>query len=213
LNILIVDDDEITSKLIEKRLIKRGFQAISVHCAQDCLKLVESDPKKIDLILLDIIMPDMTGLEVMAEIRKTHSRVDLPIIMTTSMKETSDIVSALKLGANDYVMKPINVDILEARMRTHLSIKGLNIQNMQKSELETANAMIVTYNHEINNPLTIAMGYVQKCELSGKLEDLDKVNDALERIADIVRKIEKVSTESSVKREKYAESLNMITLK
>ncbi|WP_372652772.1 response regulator [Halobacteriovorax sp.] len=213
MNILIVDDDEITSKLIEKRLLKRGFQSSVVHCGADCLKLVNSNTHRFDLILLDIIMPDLSGLEVMSEIRKVHSRVDLPIIMTTSMKETSDIVSALKLGANDYVMKPINMDILEARMKTHLSIKDLNIENMEKSELETANAMIVTYNHEINNPLTIAMGYIQKCELTGELDNLDKVSDALERIADIVRKIERVSTESSVKRESYADNLKMVKLK
>lgn len=213
MKILIVDDDEITSSLIEKRLLKRGFESSVVHCGADCLKLVNSDKEHFDLILLDIIMPDITGLEVMSEIRKTHSTVELPIIMTTSMSETSDIVSALKLGANDYVMKPINMDILEARMKTHLSIKELNILNMQKSELETANAMIVTYNHEINNPLTIAIGYIQKCELTGNLDDLEKVNDALERIADIVRKIEKVSTQSSVVRESYADNLKMLKLK
>ncbi|WP_290732601.1 response regulator [Halobacteriovorax sp. JY17] len=213
MNILIVDDDEITSKLIEKRLKKRGFHTSIVNGGVDCLHLLKQSPHYFDLILLDIMMPDMTGLEVMEEIRKSFSQVELPIIMTTSMSETSDIVSALKLGANDYVMKPINMEILEARMKTHLSIKEMNIENMKKSELETANAMIVTYHHEINNPLAIALGYIEKCEMTGSLEGLDKVHVALDRIADIVEKIKHVSQETSISKEDYANDQKMIKLK
>lgn len=212
MNILIVDDDQITSKLIEKRLNKRGFQTSVVHCGKDCLDLVRGGTHVFDLILLDILMPDITGLEVMEEIRKSFSTVELPIIMTTSMRETGDIVSALKLGANDYVKKPINMDILEARMKTHLSIKTLNQDNLAKRELETANAMIVTYNHEINNPLTVAMGYLQKCEMNDSLVGIDKIYDSLERIADIVQKIEKVSTQASLDKENYAENQKMIKI-
>jgi len=213
LNILIVDDDQITSKLIEKRLKKRGFSTTTVHCGGDCLNLLREKNHGFDLILLDILMPDITGLEVMKELRETSSQVELPIIMTTSMKETEDIVKALKLGANDYVYKPVNMDILEARMKTHLSIKELNEQSVRQSELETANAMIVTYNHEINNPLTVAMGYLQKYELTGKLDDYDKIYSSLERVAEIVKKIEKVSTESSLDKDDYSQNFKMVKIK
>ena len=212
MNILIVDDDEITAKLIEKRLQKRGFHTSVANGGRECLSILDKKASHYDLILLDIMMPDITGLEVMEEVRKTYSQVELPIIMTTAKSEVSDIVSALKSGANDYVMKPVNIDILEARMKTHLSIKEMNTENMEKRELETANAMIVTYNHEINNPLTIALGYVEKWEMTGKLDGIEKVHDALDRIVDIVKKIEHISEGSSISKEEYSKDQKMIKI-
>jgi DNA-binding response OmpR family regulator len=210
--ILVVDDDQINAKMLSKRLIKRGFEVETLFCGNSCIEYIEKH-NDIDLILLDIMMPDLSGLEVLTIIRKKYSTMDLPVIMVTAKGEASDVVDAMKKGANDYIQKPVNMDIAEARVRTHLSMGILNRESIVKKELETANAMIVTYNHEINNPLTIAMGMLRKCMIKEELDGLEKVEHALNRIAEIVKKIDKVSQESSVQTDRYTEGQSMIKLK
>ena len=212
MKILVVDDDQINAKMLSKRLVKRGFEVETLFCGQDCVDYIDKNDD-IDLILLDIMMPDLSGLEVLAIIRENYSTMDLPIIMVTAKGEASDVVDAMKKGANDYIQKPVNMDIAEARVRTHLSMRMLNKESIIKKELETANAMIVTYNHEINNPLTIAMGMLRKCMMKDEMEGLDKVEHALNRIAEIVKKIDRVSQESSLQTDKYTEGQKMIKLK
>ncbi|OUR96618.1 hypothetical protein A9Q84_09745 [Halobacteriovorax marinus] len=213
MNILVVDDDHINAKMLTKRLLKRGFEVDTVFCGKDCIQFVEENPTKLDLILLDIMMPDLSGLEVLDEIRKDFSTMDLPIIMVTAKGEASDVVDAMKKGANDYIQKPVNMDIAEARIKTHLSMKKLNAESIIKKELETANAMIVTYNHEINNPLTIAMGMLRRCMMKGEMDGLEKVDVALNRIADIVKKIDKISEQTTVQKDSYTKDSQMIKLK
>lgn len=212
MKILVVDDDQINAKMLSKRLVKRGFEVDTVFCGQECVDYIESG-RPLDLVLLDIMMPDLSGLEVLTIIREKFSTMDLPVIMVTAKGEASDVVDAMKKGANDYIQKPVNMDIAEARVRTHYSMKLLNEESIIKKELETANAMIVTYNHEINNPLTIAMGMLRKCMLKKELDGLEKVDIALHRIADIVKKIDKISQETSVQTDKYTDGQKMIKLK
>lgn len=212
MNVLVVDDDHINAKMLSKRLVKRDFNVKTLYCGRECIDYVNENHETIDLILLDIMMPDLSGLEVLSIIRKEYSPMDLPVIMVTAKGEASDVVDAMKKGANDYIQKPVNMDIAEARIKTHLSMKKLNLESIVRKELETANAMIVTYNHEINNPLTIAMGILRRCMHKGSLEGLEKVDHALERIADIVKKIDKVSSESTVQKDNYTQNQQMIKL-
>src|SRR5688500_5305482 len=91
-----------------------------------------------DLILLDSMMPGVDGETVLREIRKTRSPAELPVIMTTALIDRSDIVRALDLGANDYVTKPIDLPVLLARVRTHLTLKEANtrLRQAQRTILE-----------------------------------------------------------------------------
>src|SRR4029453_15132279 len=74
----------------------------------------------VDLVLLDIMMPEMSGLEVLTRIRETRSASELPVIMATARTESADIVAALGMGANDYVTKPIDFPVVQARIEAHL---------------------------------------------------------------------------------------------
>src|SRR5206468_12081462 len=79
--------------------------------------------REFDLVLLDIMMPGMSGLEVLKFLRRVDSLVDLPIIMVTARGESEDMVEALELGANDYVTKPLDLPVALARIRTHLALR------------------------------------------------------------------------------------------
>jgi serine/threonine protein kinase/CheY-like chemotaxis protein len=122
--LLVVDDEEMNRDMLSRRLERFGFR---VHMADSGAKALEMIQKqKFDMVLLDVMMPGMDGLEVLTTIRESHSIVDLPVIMVTARDQSGDVVAALQLGANDYVTKPINFPITFARVQTHLSIKHAN---------------------------------------------------------------------------------------
>lgn len=215
--LLLVDDDQINGTLLQKRLIKRGFECDYVQSGTDCLKAVaEGD---YSLILLDIMMPDMSGTEVLEQLRKSKKAVELPVIMVTAKDETSDIVDALKKEANDYLTKPVNIDVAIARINTQLQVLHLVQESLTSKQIATVNAMVTTLNHEINNPLAIVVGNLsilqsKLADDSPHLERIHKAMGALDRITEIVKKIEEISThESNMEEVTYSGKVNMYKLK
>src|SRR5687767_7180557 len=116
--ILVVDDNDTNLDLLSRRLERKGYAVTTAASGPDALELLDKEP--FDLVLLDVMMPGMTGIEVLQIVRRTRAPESLPIIMTTAKSEASDVVEALDKGANDYVTKPIELDVLLARMRVHM---------------------------------------------------------------------------------------------
>jgi len=195
--ILLVDDDEINSDMLSKRIAKRGFTVDVVNSGQAALDYLQVNQPR--LILLDILMPDMTGIEVLMKIREKFSQVEMSVIMVTAKSEVNDIVEALKLGANDYIQKPVNIEIAVARLNTQFKAMDAHYLDIEKKEIETLKTMIATFNHEINNPLTVAFGFLWKLKKEIKPEYIQNVEDSLNRVVGIVKKIELLT---SGKREK-----------
>lgn len=191
---MIVDDDQITSRILSQRLVKRGFIVDCVESGKECLESLQNDTP--DLILLDIVMPEMSGLQLLQSIRSVYSSIDIPIVMATSKVEATDVVEALKLGANDYIQKPVNIDIAEARINAQITSVRNYREAMEKKEVEALNLLIATYNHEINNPLTIAYGLLRKAKKEKSLEYFDKIGDSLKRVAKIVKEIDRITARS-----------------
>jgi len=145
-NLLVVDDNEDNRDMLSRRLKRHGFW---VDVAEDGSKALELiDAQKFDLVLLDIMMPGISGLDVLKRVRERHSITDLPVIMATAKDHTEDIVGALKMGANDYVTKPLDFAVVMARVQTHLAIKRL-------SELKDDFLRIAS--HDLKNPLTVIL--------------------------------------------------------
>jgi DNA-binding response OmpR family regulator len=208
--LLVVDDDELTRSLLCKRLSNLGFNILSASSGKQCLE--ELDRSSISLVLLDMMMPGKSGLETLSEIRQTYSSADLPVIMTTADgDEANATINALQAGANDFLSKPVNLEIARARIHTQLKMAALYKQIIDKNKLETINAMITTYNHEINNPLAIAIGLLQRSKLVEEQERFDKVMNALNRIKDIIVKIKNLQTHQ-VEFEAYTTNSKMVKL-
>lgn len=210
MKILIVDDDKINGEMLAKRLNKRGFETFRVEDGMACIEFIEEN--EVDLVLLDIMMPDLSGNEVLTILREFHSPFQLPIIMVTAKHEARDIVTSLKQGANDYIQKPVNIDVAIARINTQGSLRELYQENLRKTQVETLNAMIVTYNHEINNPLTVAMGTLQLAMKDPTEERMMTIKGSLMRITEIVRKIETVTENGEIKQEDYTDGKKMVSL-
>ena len=121
--ILVVDDSEANRDLLTRWLGGHGYGVRAVADGPAALAAVEETT--FDLILLDIEMPVMSGLEVLAQIRRRHSPADLPVIMVSGRQDSESIVSALELGANDYITKPVDFAVGLARVNTQLARRRL----------------------------------------------------------------------------------------
>ena len=139
--ILVVDDNADNRDLLSRRLEKRGYTTVCADSGRAALDLLEQEP--FDLVLLDIMMPEISGIDVLKMVRSKRSMADLPIIMATAKDTSEDIVRALKLGANDYVTKPIDFPVLFARVHTQLDLKYANDRNHELvGQLKSRNEFI-----------------------------------------------------------------------
>src|SRR5436190_5202366 len=119
--LLIVDDNEMNRDMLARRLLRKGYVVELAENAKELLQRVRKDA--VDLVLLDIEMPEVSGLDALQQLRDHYSAAELPIIMVTAKAQSDDIVKALDLGANDYLAKPIDFPVAVARIGTQLSHK------------------------------------------------------------------------------------------
>ena len=119
--VLVVDDDESNRDVLGRVLQSKGYTVVLAASGPEALELVDSQP--VDLVLLDIMMPDVSGLDVLKALRAKHPREALPVIMATAKDQPRDVVDALKMGANDYVTKPLDFAVVMARTEAQLSLK------------------------------------------------------------------------------------------
>jgi CheY-like chemotaxis protein len=115
-SVLVVDDNEMNRDVLGRRLEKAGYEVITVEDGTKALDVLENH--KFDLILLDIMMPEMDGFETLEKIRAREATLEVPIIMLTSVNELDDVKRCISLGANDYVLKPYDIDELKKRIES-----------------------------------------------------------------------------------------------
>jgi len=157
--ILVVDDHEDNIELLRARLEARGYEVFGASDGQAALDQVEHVIP--DLILLDVMMPKMDGMEVVRRLKANKNLPFIPVIMQTALDSTENKVEGLDAGADDYITKPINFAELEARVNSLLRIKKL------QSDLAATNVLLAAAN----------------AELSAKKEELSEANDKLRRIS------------------------------
>lgn len=146
--ILVVDDNDLNRDMLSRRLARRGYKVEAVEDGERALAAIDAQP--FDLVLLDWMMPGLSGLDVLHRIRERFSGIELPVIMATAKTEAEDVVQALQAEANDYVTKPLNFDVVHARIRTQLSLvrahrELLASERRYRALLENTGDMIVQY--------------------------------------------------------------------
>jgi phosphoserine phosphatase RsbU/P len=148
--------------MLSRRLQRKGYNVAVVHDGERALELIRN--RLFDLVLLDVMMPGLNGFEVLTILRETHTATDLPIIMATARGESDDIVKALRLGANDYVTKPLDFPVVLARVQTHLALKQAveHVKQLERSlaernrELELTNGRLAKANGRMSRDLKAA---------------------------------------------------------
>ena len=212
--ILIVDDSQVNRVVADASLKDAGMetaQAEHGYEALEMLKLGTADSCPFDAVLLDIMMPEIDGLKVLKKIREVWNPIELPVIMATAKDQPKDIVSALEKGANDYVTKPLDLQILKARMKTHLELRKSHHQLkkaqfalVNAAKMETIGILAAGVAHEIRNPLgriqMAASGLESLAALLPEKEDRElaefstsSIVEAVERADEIVRRLMQAS--------------------
>ena len=136
--ILIVDDIADNRVILSRRFQRQGFQCAEADSGQGALEMIERQP--FDVVLLDVMMPDLDGLEVLRRIRENYSQDALAVIMVTGKTDSGDIVNALSLGANDYITKPVDFAVALARVGVQADRKRAEEQVRQANQaLSSAN--------------------------------------------------------------------------
>jgi diguanylate cyclase (GGDEF)-like protein/PAS domain S-box-containing protein len=129
--LLIVDDNELNRDVLSRRLGQKGYAVTVAAGGPEALVAVAG--ARFDLVLLDVEMPNISGLEVLGRLRQRYTQTQLPVIMVTARTDGADIVEAFRLGANDYVTKPVDFPVALARIGTHLSHKWA-VEDLHDSE-------------------------------------------------------------------------------
>jgi diguanylate cyclase (GGDEF)-like protein/PAS domain S-box-containing protein len=191
--LFIVDDNEMNRDMLARRLERKGYEIEVAESAQQLLQRIK--PDSADIVLLDIEMPDMSGLEALRELREGFSSIELPVIMVTAKNQSEDIVKALDLGANDYLTKPVDFPVALARIATQLSLKRAH-EALRESEeryalaARGANDGLWDWNLLTNvmyfSPRWKSMLGYHEGEIGDELEEwLDRIHDSdRERVKD-----------------------------
>jgi two-component system phosphate regulon response regulator PhoB len=157
--ILVVDDEEDIRELVRYNLTKGGFNVVTAASGEEGLSIAEEI--KPSLIVLDIMLPGIDGLEVCRRLKSNPALKKIPIVMISALGDEKDVVSGLELGADDYVSKPFSPGVLLARVKTvirrtgaapvdiqaSLSIEGLKV-NPTRREVHVANELVELTNTE-----------------------------------------------------------------
>ena len=155
--ILIVEDEDSIAELIAFNLKKNGYETFRVDSGERAFELL-NDGEKFDLILLDLMLAGMDGLDFCKMLRQVKEYANIPVIMLTARSEESDVVSGLEFGANDYITKPFSPRILIARIRAQLRKATQAEGSTSQNSIEYAGISLNRDFHEVSigkNQLTL----------------------------------------------------------
>ncbi|MEI6694765.1 MAG: hybrid sensor histidine kinase/response regulator [Bacteroidota bacterium] len=167
-NILIVDDIPTNLKILDGILKGDGYKVRPVP--NGLLALQAAEKERPDLILLDIMMPEMDGYEVCRKLKENPELVDVPVIFISALNDTQDIVKAFTSGGVDYITKPFQAEEVKARVATHLKICRQNLELKQLNAEKDKFFSIIA--HDLRSPFTGFLGLTQILE--EQLSDLSK---------------------------------------
>ena len=190
--ILIVEDDEKLANAERDILESAGYEVLYVPHGIAALDLLSH--QKVDLVLLDVMMPHMDGFEVCRRLRKNPETARVNVIMITARGSTEDKVTGLDVGADDYLSKPFEIPEFLARVKAQLRLRELQERLIAMEKSATIGQMVITLSHEINNPLTSVLwhaGLVQD-RLREQLSIDESILTSLKAIEEEARRIEKV---------------------
>ena len=146
--ILIVDDEEDILQLIQYNLAKEGYQTVTTTSGEQAL--FEAARRLPDLIVLDLMLPGVDGIEVCKQLRAVEDTRQIPILMVTARSEEADIITGLEIGADDYITKPFSPKVLVARVRAILRRSRRNpVSSGEEPIVEIHDIRIDTTKHEV----------------------------------------------------------------
>src|SRR3954451_20329848 len=161
--ILIVDDVADNLEILQLRLESRGYEVILAGDGEEALATIRD--RLPDLVLLDIMMPQLDGIAAGKGLKADPSMLCIPVILVTARADAKDVIAGLEAGADDYLTKPVDHAALLARMRAMLRIKGLHdtVQE-QATRLEAQSAELASWNRELETRVQAQLGEIERMQ-------------------------------------------------
>ena len=211
--ILVVDDQPINVQLLKRKLERENIAVVTAYSGQEALDQVAAE--KPDLILLDVMMPDMDGIEVCQRLQAQESTRSIPVIFVTARSSKEGKLEGLGVGAVDYITKPIDLDETLARVQTQLRFVAVNREmlDLQRRLVEarraaTIGAVTQGIAHNLNNLLGVVIGYLDLIKAYHDRPDQVKKNaqqveDAVQRIVSIIKQLSSLVIKTRLPTEKF----------
>ena len=197
MKILIVDDSLMGRRLLQEVLMgtQAGYDISLAESGPAALEWVAVHPP--DIILLDVVMPGMDGFEVCRILKRDRKTAAIPVLFITALETAQDMIKGFQAGAADFITKPFLAEEINARVTAHLRLKMAEEERLQIANLEAIKNMVVTYNHNMNQPLMAAITYLEI--LLAKTEEQDprhaamlKAKTELGKVRAIMKKIQEL---------------------
>lgn len=208
--ILLVEDEPMSQDVLSRRLEAQGYRVISAKDGIECLEWIAQH--RADLVLMDISMPRMNGIDCLHEIRKAYSYDSLPVIVVSAMVDSDDVVAGIEAGANDYVVKPVNFRVLLARIHACLRLTTTvtvlveaERQRVMVEALSRSAARLAAPLDETINTLERVMKRTLADD-SAQIE-LHQTVECLEEVIEVLEQIKQAGQNADVP---YTERLKMI---
>ncbi len=188
--VLIVDDEHANQFLIEGLLNAHGYETLTANDGEECLDILKT--KHPDLILLDIMMPRMSGIEVLKSVIKSEELQHIPVLMVSAKTTTADIKEALEIGAIDYIKKPFNELELLSRVKVGIRLKFK--EDHLRDMIRQRDDFVKIISHDLRSPFTAINGFAelllkadnlsekQKASLNYIIESVEFSNDYFNRL-------------------------------
>lgn len=214
--ILVIDDLPENVFMLQDRLEHEGYEVITAYNGSTGIEKALSELP--DLILLDVMMPDITGIEVCRRLVNDPATKDIPIILVTAKSGADDTKEGLEAGAFDYIKKPFNRIELLARVKSALKLSEAHKLLLEAEKRDTFMATVVTANHKIKQPLTLLSlssaaikRELEKDEISKDLilKRMNYIDIAIKEITDVLNQLNEIRTPIL---SKYTSNIKMVKL-
>lgn len=176
--ILVVDDEPTNVILLETLLKKEGFEVASANCGEACLRSVRE--KQADLVLMDVMMPEMSGFDACRLMKKEPELKEIPVIFITALDDRESIIEAYRAGGVDYIVKPIQLDEVREKVRSVLQLQNLI---RDKSDLLRVNRETLQVVRHVLENLTLVkkLGVIKEEVKTQRISAYDCLEAALEK--------------------------------
>ncbi|NEP14686.1 MAG: response regulator [Symploca sp. SIO2C1] len=195
-NILIVDDEPVNRQVLVNHLSLHNYGITQAVNGQEALALI-NDGLQPDLVLLDVMMPKMTGYEVCQVLRQKFPATELPIVLLTAKNQVSDLVEGFSAGANDYLTKPVSKNELLARMRIHIQLSKINLAYSRfvphefLQFMDRESIVDVQLGDQVQQEMTVLFSDIRSfttlSESMSPKENFDFLNQYLKRVGPVIR--------------------------